>query len=137
MEFSALPEVKAALGRLSGGALDEASAIFADLTGDRREEAVLPIASGGTGGNLGYLVFTLRESSPLLILNRAADRATAGGVFMAVVEGKLVETAGEYAAEDPFCCPSILRKTTFRWDGKLLQVEREEKLPNPDAQQKR
>ena len=46
----------------------------------------------------------------------------------------LVETAAEYGDEDPFCCPTVLRRTTFRWDGSQLQVEREQKTqatPSP------
>jgi len=139
VDFAKLPDVQATLSRLSGaGALDAASVLYADLSGDRREEAVLPIASGGSAGNLAYLVYTPRPSGegPALVLSRIADRTTAGGLRMEVVEGKLVETVGEYGLEDPLCCPSILRKTTFRWDGKQLQVEREEKLPNPGAQHK-
>jgi len=87
-------------------------------------------------GNLAYLVFTLRDSAPTLVLSRTVDRATAGGLRMAVEDDKLVETAGEFGPEDPLCCPSLLRKTTFRWDGTRLQVEREEKVPNPGAQDK-
>ena len=43
----------------------------------------------------------------------------------------LVETGAEYSAEDPFCSPTVLRRTTFRWDGSQLQVEREDKTPGP------
>ena len=56
---------------------------------------------------------------------------------VAVIEdGKLVEYSGEYGPQDPNCCPSVLRKTYFRWDGRKLQVEKEEKVPNPAGQKK-
>ena len=44
---------------------------------------------------------------------------------MSLEDGALLETRGVYGPEDPFCCPSQLRQTTFQWDGKLLQVRDE------------
>jgi hypothetical protein len=44
---------------------------------------------------------------------------------MAAEEGVLHESRGVYGAEDPLCCPSQLRETTFRWDGDALQVDEE------------
>ena len=115
--------------QVGGGGVDPRAIVYADLTGDRREEAVVPVDSGGTLGNLAYLVFTLRGSTPALILTRTLDRSSAGGLKMTVEDGKLVETVAEYGPQDPLCCPSVLRRTTFRWDGSLMQVEREEKVP--------
>ncbi len=121
-----------ALGQLGGGALVPADILYADLTGDRREEAVVPISSHGTLGNIAYLVFTMVDDEPTPVLRRTLDRGSAaGGLVVAVTDGTLVETAGEFGPEDPFCCPSGLRRTYFRWDGSFLQVEREERLANP------
>lgn len=122
------PDVQASLRQLGSGSIDPAEIVYADLTGDRREDAVVPVASGGTLGNIAYLVLTLKSGAPALILTRTLDRGSAGGLRMAIEDSKLVETAAEYGAEDPLCCPSVLRKTWFRWDGARLQVEREEKL---------
>ena len=102
--------------------------LYADLTGDQREEAVVPITSGGTQGNVAYVVFTMKGNTPTLILTRTLDRSSAGGLRMALDEGRLGEAGAESGPEDPFCCPSTLRRTSFRWDGSQLQVEREDKL---------
>src|SRR5690606_12658276 len=104
----------------------EEAVTFADLTGDEREEAIVPVTSDGTLGNIAYLVFTLDDGAPRDILTRTMDRTTASGIVMDVENGILTETVGIYGAEDPLCCPSELRLTTFRWDGNELQVEREE-----------
>ena len=44
---------------------------------------------------------------------------------MSLEDGALMETRGVYGPEDPFCCPSQLRQTTFQWDGTLLHVRDE------------
>jgi len=107
--------------------------LYVDLTGDGLEEAIVPITSNGTAGNIAYLVLTLKKDVPSVILTRRLERGSAGGLKMAVDMNSgrpvLTETAAEYGDEDPFCCPSVLRRTTFRWDGALLQVAREEKTP--------
>ena len=117
-----------AVRQVGGGDIDLKAIVYADLTGDRREEAVVPVDSGGTLGNIAYLVFTMRGGAPALILTRTPGRSSAGGLKMVVEAGKLVEIAAEYGPQDPLCCPSALRRTTFRWDGLTLQVEREEKV---------
>lgn len=132
IDFSQDDAVVSTLGQLGGGALVPADILYADLTGDRREEAVVPISSQGTLGNIAYLVFTMVDGEPTPVLRRTLDRGSAaGGLVMAVADGTLIETAGEFGPEDPFCCPSFLRRTYFRWDGTALQVEREERLANP------
>jgi hypothetical protein len=128
------PAVQNTLRQLGGGDIVPAEVVYADLTGDQREEAVVPVSSGGTLGNVAYLVLSLRNGQPEAILNRTVDRSSAGsGLRMTLEEGKLVETVGVFGPEDPFCCPSMLRKTTFRWDGSRLQVEGEQLVQAPNA----
>jgi hypothetical protein len=124
------------LVRQVGGTFDPKTALYADLTGDGREEAVLPLSSGGTLGNIAYQVYTLREGAPALILTSTRDPSSAGGLVMNIEDGKLVRSVGRYGPEDPRCCPSALLKTFYRWDGKDLQVEREQEVkstPGPKA----
>jgi hypothetical protein len=125
------PATQTMLRQLGGGnvSIDTRTILYADVTGDRREEAFLPVDSGGTLGNVAYIGFALRSGSPVLILTRTIQGVS--GLVMQVEDGKLVETQGEYGLEDAFCCPSKLRKVTFRWDGNQLQVEREEVIANP------
>ena len=113
------------IGQLGTGAVDSGAIVYADLTGDLREEAIVPVTSQGTLGNIGYLVFTFESGQPEAVLTRTVDRTSASGLQMSVEEGVLLETRGVFGPDDPFCCPSQLRETTFRWDGSLLQVESE------------
>lgn len=96
----------------------------------------MPLSSGGTLGNVAYLVYTaVASGQPSLALTREVDRSNAGGIIMSIEEGKLVETAPVYGPEDPRCCPSKLRLTHFRWDGAKLQVEKEEQVEGQGGKQ--
>jgi len=136
IDLSKTNDVQNMLRQLGSGTLATRETLYVDVTGDQREEAFIPISSGGTLGNLAYLGFTLKGDTPMLILTRTLDRSNAGGLRLLFEDGKLVEYSGEYGPQDPNCCPSVLRKTYFRWDGSRLQVEKEEKVPNPAGQKK-
>jgi hypothetical protein len=127
VDFEGLPEAQTMIQQLGGGEVEGGAVLFADLTGDQREEAVVPVTSQGTLGNVGYLVLTMDSGKPRVVLTRTIDRSTASGLKMTAEDGVLLETRGVYGNEDPLCCPSQLRETTFRWDGSVLQVG-EEKL---------
>ncbi|MEX2245474.1 MAG: hypothetical protein WEC75_02210 [Dehalococcoidia bacterium] len=104
--------------------------IYADLTGDDYEEAIVPISTGGTQGVVAYMVFTPSGDSARRILTQMPE---GGGVSVDVVDGKLVETAPVPGPDDPECCPSMLRVTTFDWNGSALAIEDVVTQPNPDA----
>jgi hypothetical protein len=125
VELDQLDAVDDLIGQLNFGEVDDRAIVYADLTGDLREEAIVPVTSQGTQGNLGYLILTLDSGRPEVILTRTVDGSSASGLQMSVDEGVLLETRGEYGQDDPFCCPSQLRETTFRWDGAALQVDNE------------
>lgn len=129
VDFSQVSVVQSLLED-SGGRLLPEEIVFADLTGDGVDEAVVPINSGGTGGDIAYAVFGERggELKELLQVKPEAGRVTT-----AVEDGVLVETQPVYAPEDPLCCPSQLRRTYYRWDGEELVVDREETETAPSA----
>jgi len=127
--------VQTLLRQLGGGEVDKQSVVYADLTKDGRDEAVVPISSGGTLGNIAYVVLTLRSGSPTALLTALRDRSSAGGVQMSIEDGKLIKTTAKYGPEDPLCCPSALIKTTYYWDGTNLQVEREEEVKQSSPKQ--
>jgi len=132
VDIEKVDAVQTLLQRLGSGAIAAEEIVYADLTGDLREEAIVPVTSQGTLGNIAYAVLTLKSGKPEVILTRTLDRSVAGsGLKMEVRDGVLYETAGLYGDEDPLCCPSQLRLTRFHWDGSLLQVEREERLSQP------
>ena len=131
VDFEALPAARTLLDQLGSGNVDKASTLYADLTGDRREEAIVPVTSQGTLGNIAYLVLRLDSGKPEVVLTRTVDKSSAGGLQMSVDAGVLQETRGVYGPEDPFCCPSQLRETRFQWDGSRLQVETETLVQQP------
>jgi hypothetical protein len=135
LDLSTVPATQMMLRQLANGAVDQAGTIYADLTGDLREEAVVPVTSQGTLGNIAYIVLRLDAGKPEPILTRTLDRSARNGLKMSVEGGTLLESAGVYGDDDPLCCPSLLRVTSFRWDGALLQVEREERVAQPSAKQ--
>jgi hypothetical protein len=138
VNFNTDPAVQNVMRQLGSGEVAVPDVLFADLTGDGADEAIVPISSAGTVGNIAYVVLTPKQGLPgetRAILTRRLERGSAGGLNMAVDTSGgrplLVETAAEYGAEDPLCCPSMLRRTTFRWDGYQLQVEREDRTQAP------
>jgi hypothetical protein len=129
VDFSQVPAVEELL-KGTGGRLLPEEIVFADLTGDGAEEAVVPISSGGTGGNIAYVVFGYRNGELEEILEVKPE---AGRVMMRVENGVLVETQPIYGPEDPLCCPSQLRHTYYRWDGDEFVVDHEETETVPSA----
>ena len=77
VDFSQVPAVEDLLAE-SGGRLLPEAIVFADLTGDGAEEAVVPISSGGTGGNVAYAVFDYQggDLEELLVVKPEAGRVT-------------------------------------------------------------
>ncbi len=129
VDFSQVPAVEDLLAE-SGGQVLPQEVILTDLTGDGADEAVVPINSGGTGGDVAYAVFTYRDGGLDEILQ---VRPEAGRVSVSVEEGMLLETQPVYGPEDPLCCPSQLRHTYYRWDGDELVVDHEETETVPSA----
>jgi len=129
VDFSQVPAVEDLL-RSSGGRLLPQEIIFADLTGDGVDEAVVPISSGGSGGDVAYAVFGYRggDLEEIMVVKPAAGR-----VMVSVGSGVLVETQPVYAPEDPLCCPSQLQHTYYRWDGSKLVVDHQETEKVPSA----
>ncbi len=112
-----------------GGAAEVhlADVIYADLTGDGEEEAIVPISSEGTAGIIGVYVYTMRGDQPLrLLAYRAAQ------LSVTVEQGRLVAAVPAYAPGDPRCCPSQVRRTTYRWTGTALEPAQTELVPNPN-----
>jgi hypothetical protein len=129
VDFSQVPAVEELVAD-SGGRVLPQEIIFADLTGDGADEAVVPISSGGSGGNVAYAVFGYSggDLEELLVVKPEAGRVT-----VSAEDGMLVETQPVYAPEDPLCCPSQLRHTYYGWDGSEFVVDHEETETVPSA----
>ncbi len=120
-----LPELMAYSRRL-GVLIDPESVRFADLTGDGIREAIVPMKSGGSAGDLGVVVYQSRQSGepePILVL---LAQPGSGAAIFAEIDGTLVETAAFYGPSDPECCPRRLVMTFFRWNGSGLVADRTE-----------
>lgn len=123
------PEVQSALARLGSATIAEQEVVFGDVTGDGVEEAIIPFTSGGTMGNVLYLIYRMDGTQPALVLTRTVDASSPSGIRIEVEEDVLVEYVGEFGPSDPFCCPSLLRRTTFTWDGTNLVEDEVERIP--------
>ena len=108
----------------SGGELDQSSFIYVDLTEDGVDDAVVPISSGGTGGDLAVVVLGYGPDG-LGELLRAVPRETRS-IRATVEEGQLVTTEGVYGPSDALCCPSQILTKWYAWDGDELAIDRQE-----------
>lgn len=113
----------------SGGTVAEDEIVFADLSGDGKEEAVVPVTSGGTMGVFEVYVLSPQGSAVKQILR---FNPGTGKLVAQIQDGLLVITEPVYGPDDPNCCPGKLKKTTFRWDGSALSPAETETVDNPD-----
>lgn len=130
VDFATAPDVASFLAR-AGGEVSDDAIIFADLTGDGEEEAVVPVSSGGTAGDIAYFVYTIRGGELELLLSVVPE---AGRVQVELdAEGQLVDREPVYGPDDPECCPSQVRTRVYEWDGARLRVASEREEPSSGA----
>jgi hypothetical protein len=92
-----------------------------DLTGDGVSELAVTVFSGGTAGDIAWVVF--RRANGRWQVAFSQLHAYKVGLFR--VDRDLVESQPIYRANDPNCCPSGgFRHRRFRWDGKTFRVVR-------------
>ena len=110
----------------SGGLVDTTRIVYADLTQDGIDDAVVPISSGGEGGDIAVFVYGYQDGQLTELL-----RVTPQGNALAAqtADGALTVTEPVFAQGDPLCCPSQLHRTTYQWDGSKLAVAKEETVP--------
>ena len=125
------------IDHFKGGQITPERIVYADLTGDRVDDALVIVESGGTAGDLGAAVFSADEGGKPRLLGYI-DRAGKVEVRLAgPVAGVIVATQGVYAPADAQCCPSKLREVVLRWDGKQFAVITDQVIDNPTAAPKR
>jgi len=108
----------------SGGAID--AIVYLDLTEDGAEEAVLPISSGGEGGDIAVFVYGYQDGRLTELLRVLPDD---NSLRAETADGTLTIVQPVFAEGDPLCCPSELRRTVYQWDGTELSVASDETVP--------
>jgi hypothetical protein len=113
---------------VTGGLYVQGDVLYADLTDDDEDEAVVPLSSGGTLGDVGFLVLQLTDGAvePLLTVTPESG----GGLSVSISGGQLVSVEPVPGPDDPECCPSSLRTTVYGWDGEDLVVESSKTEPS-------
>jgi hypothetical protein len=114
----------------TAGEVIEGTILYGDLTDDNVAEAVVPISSGGTLGDVAYVVLTPQGEGAEAILTR--DDA-APGFRIDIENGKLVETEPVRGPDDPECCPSMARRTVYAWNGAALAIESSDTVAAADG----
>ena len=131
LELLTLDAVQALLVR-TGGTLVQSSVLYADLTGDGAEDAVVPVSSGGTLGDVAFIVLKIGDNyvieTPLTV-----EAAGGGSLSVRIEGGQLVVIEPVPGPDDPECCPSMLRRTTYGWNGAALAIVDVTTEPNPMA----
>jgi hypothetical protein len=122
-------DVKALLQRLGGEVIAE-DILYADLTGDGQEEAIVPISSGGTAGNPAFIVLGYRGGELVALLSEVPAE---GSVQVQLEDHHLVEVLPLYSSGDTPGFPSRIKKVHYIWKDGALVVDREDVVDNPNA----
>lgn len=110
---------------------DVEEVIYADLTGDGQEEALVLARLEGSGAYLDYYVYTLADNMPVKLFEKLG--VSHGAVELGAQPLSFVETTAVYGPDDPNCCPGNLMRTTHQWSetGQAFMVTNTEVVPNP------
>lgn len=115
-DLSQAPTVREFIGD-SGSSVDTVGVSYADLTQDGVIDAIVPISSGGEGGDIALLVIGYGQDGLMEFL-RVTNALSLS--YRLTAQGQLQVDTPQYTATDPMCCPSQLLRTTYRWDGEGL-----------------
>ena len=121
----------------TGGQFVAREVLYADLTGDRIEDAVVPADSGGTLGDVGFVVLASDASGVKLLLREFPQGADTAGLGVRIEDGKLIMTQPLPGPDDAECCPSRLRETTYDWSDGALRAGAVRTFTNPAGGGKR
>jgi hypothetical protein len=131
VDLDDVDEVVAIQEETSGTFVQE-DVIYADVTDDGVEEAIVPISSEGTLGDVGFVVLTPDDEDGARVLLREVPPG-GRGIAVTVEDGKIVTVESVPGPDDAECCPSMLQRTVYGWNGAALALETQTTEPNPDA----
>jgi hypothetical protein len=120
----------------SGGGFVDRGVAFRDLTGDKRDDAVVRVQSGGAAGAVAVYVFSTanRKGGKLRVIFRSQKLMRAS---TRVVEGDLVYRTARYDPGDELCCPARVTDSTVGWSAREHRMRLRERVtfvPPPEAQ---
>jgi len=106
-----IPSLESGKIRVSPSQADQV--ICADLTRDGRTDMAVTLASGGTAGDIGFVVFRRVGAGWKVSLVRSGYKL---GLYR--VDGDLVSSQPVYRKNDPNCCPTGgFDHTRWHWNG--------------------
>jgi hypothetical protein len=120
----------------SGGGFVDRGVVFRDLTGDKRDDAVVRVHSGGAAGVVAVYVFSTanRRRGKLKVVFRSQSLMRAS---TRVLKGVLSYRTSRYEPGDELCCPARITQSTLGWNAgerRLRVRERVTFAPPPQAQ---
>jgi hypothetical protein len=120
----------------SGGGFVDRGVVFRDLTGDKRDDAVVRVHSGGAAGVVAVYVFSTanRKGGKLRAIFRSQKLMRAS---TRVLKGVLSYRTSRYEPGDELCCPARLTQSTLGWnrdERRMRVIERVTFVPPPEAQ---
>lgn len=89
--------------------------LFADLTGEGKDDAVVTVDSGGSAGIVAVYVFSAGSGKDLKVVYRN-QRLYRGGARINPGPA-LVYITPQWADGDEPCCPSAYRETELEWSA--------------------
>ena len=138
VDLESLPEVQAVLNppppdpgypEPVPGVFSQEDVIYADVTNDGHDDAIVPIFNDAALG-MGFFLVSLNGTEPQVLLQEFPDDAPG---LRVVVEGeKIIMLQPAPGADDPECCPSMIRRTVYAWNGNAMALESVTTEPNPD-----
>lgn len=110
-----------ALLETTGGIYVQGSVLYADLTGDGAEDAVVPVSSGGTLGDIAFIVLALGDGGTETLITVEPDGG--GGISVSIEDGQVVTLEPAPGPDDPECCPGQFFRKVYVWDGSSLRLD--------------
>ena len=120
----------------SGGGFVDRGVVFRDLTGDKRDDAVVRVHSGGAAGVVAVYVFSTanRNGGKLKAVFRSQNLMRAS---TRVLKGVLSYRTSRYDPGDELCCPARITQSTLAWNRRERRLRVRERVtfaPPPQAQ---
>ena len=120
----------------SGGGFVDKGVVFRDVTGDKRDDAIVRVQSGGVNGVVAIYVFSTanRKGGKLRAIFRTQSLMRAS---TRVLKGVVSYRTSRYAPGDELCCPSQVSQSTLAYDRDARRMRVKERVvfaPPPQAQ---